>query len=301
MDAATIQKAKSPIRSGGIAENGVITIARLTFREAISRRIVLVALVMGLLFLIVYGIGFHYVRADILRTSHNISKIQLNGISNFLMMAGLYVINFLTIAMAVLTSVDTISGEIASGTIHTLVSKPIWRWEIVAGKWLGFSVMLLVYVLLMAGGVLALVRVIGQYTPPHPVLGVALLWLNAVLMMSVSLLGGTYLSTLANGVLVFGLYGIAFVGGWIEQIGSILQGSVRLTTTNIGIITSLLIPSEAVWKRVAYEMQSPLVTSLGATPFTARSTPSDAMMIYALIYLVVVTLLAIRQFSKRDL
>ena len=72
-------------------------------------------------------------------------------------MAGLYVVNFLTIMMTVLTSVDTLSGEIASGTVHTLMTKPVRRWEIVLGKWLGFGIMLGLYLLLMGGGVMVLV------------------------------------------------------------------------------------------------------------------------------------------------
>jgi ABC-type transport system involved in multi-copper enzyme maturation permease subunit len=63
--------------------------------------------------------------------------VQQNEIYNFMVMAGMYAVNFLTVMMAVLTSVDTLSGEIASGTIHTLVSKPVRRWEILFGKWLG--------------------------------------------------------------------------------------------------------------------------------------------------------------------
>ena len=115
----------------------VFIIARLTFREAARRKILLAALVLGLLYLLIYGIGFYYVNLDVSRSEFTVGLLELNQIRNFLFMAGMYVVNFLTVAMAVLTSVDTLSGEIASGTIHTLVSKPLRRWEIVVGKWLG--------------------------------------------------------------------------------------------------------------------------------------------------------------------
>ena len=36
------------------------TIARLTFLEAARRKILLAALLLGLLFLIIYGLGFHF-------------------------------------------------------------------------------------------------------------------------------------------------------------------------------------------------------------------------------------------------
>ena len=61
------------------------------------------------------------------------------------------------------------------------------------------------------------------YVANHPLQALALIWLNAILLLSISLLGGAVFSTLANGVLVFGLYGVAFIGGWIEQIGGFLS------------------------------------------------------------------------------
>ena len=273
-------------------------IARLTFREAGRRKILLAAFLLGLVYLVIYGVGFYYVNQDTTRSQFGPGIIELNQIRNFLFMAGLYVVNFLTVMMAVLTSVDTLSGEIASGTIHTLVSKPLRRWEIVLGKWLGFVGMLTLYLLLMAGGTIVLVYLISGYLAPNVLRGVVFLWMNAVLLLGVSLAGGAVLSTLANGVLVFGLYGIAFVGGWIEQIGSLIQNQ---TAVNVGIISSILIPSEALWKRAAFEMQSPLVSALGFSPFTAASMPSQIMVLYGLIYAVFALWLAIRLFTRRDL
>jgi Cu-processing system permease protein len=275
-------------------------IARLTFLEAARRKILLAALVLGLVFLVVYGLGFYYIQQEFERNPNGPPMLARREILSFLMLAGLYVVNFLTVMMAVLTSVDTISGEIASGTIHTLVTKPVRRWEVVLGKWVGFVGMLTLYLLLMAGGVMALVYAVSGYTAPNALRGLGLMWLNALLLLNISLLGGTTLSTLANGVLVFGLYGVAFVGGWIEQIGAFpfIQNQ---TAVNIGIISSLIIPSEALWKRAVFEMQSPLAGVIGTTPFTASSVPSPLMIEYAALYAAVILALAIRQFKRRDL
>ena len=274
-----------------------LVIARLTFQEAARRKILLAAVALGVIFLVVYAIGFYYVNKD-LSTSGNAGLIERSEIRNFFMMAGLYVVNFLCVMMAVLTSVDTLSGEIASGTIHTLLAKPVQRWEIVVGKALGFSGMLTLYVLLMGGGVVAVVYLFGGYQAPNVLRGLSLMWLNVILLLNVSLLGGATLSTLANGVLVFGMYGIAFLGGWIEQVGSLVQNQ---TAVNIGIISSLIIPSEAIWRRAAYEMQSPLVQALGFSPFSSGSVPSLFMIAYAIVYAATALLLAIHQFRRRDL
>jgi Cu-processing system permease protein len=278
------------------------TIARLTFLEAARRKILLAALLLGLLFLIIYGLGFHFLIVETEKSVGNNNLLQLNEIRNFLLMAGMFVVNFLTSIMIVLTSVDTLSGEISSGTIQTLASKPIRRWEIVMGKWLGFAGMLTLYLLLMGGGVMVIVFLRTGYTAPHPLRALELIWLNALVLLSFSILGGTTLSTLANGVLVFGLYGIAFLGGWIEQIGSFLPNQAAShTAVNIGIITSLIMPSEALWKRAAHELQSPLVAALGFSPFSSAYYPSLLMVVYAVLYTVIALTLAVLLFNQRDL
>jgi Cu-processing system permease protein len=278
------------------------TIARLTFREAARRKVLLAALLLSLVFLVVYCLGYHFIFQEAETQFKGGYPFPFDEVSNLLMMAGLYVVNFLTIMMTVLTSVDTISGEISSGTIQTLIAKPLRRWEVLMGKWLGFASMITLYLLLMAGGVVLFVHMRSGYAAPRYGYALSLMWLNAILLLSVSLLGGAYLSTLANGVLVFGLYGVAFIGGWIEQIGALLpKSAASQAANNIGIMTSLILPSEALWKRAAHEIQSPLSSALGVSPFSSATYPSNLMVGYAVAFLLVVLALAMRQFNRRDL
>jgi ABC-type transport system involved in multi-copper enzyme maturation permease subunit len=246
---------------------------------------------------ILFALGFYFVHREISRNMVN-SPATLREAFNFFLMAGLYAVNFLVVMMSVLTSVDTVSGEIASHTIQAVATKPIARWEILLGKWLGFVAMLALYVALMAGGVMAVVYAIARYLPPSLLQGIALMMLEGILLLTLSFLGGTILSTLANGVLVFMLYGLAFIGGWIEQIGSLLRNE---TAVNLGVVSSLIMPSEALWKRAAYLMQPPLARELGATPFSAASAPSTAMVVYAVLYMVVALAAALWLFQRRDL
>jgi Cu-processing system permease protein len=279
-----------------------IVIARLTFKEAARRKILLAALVLGIVFLIVFDLGFHLILNEMERSPYGPGILQKNEISGFLYTAGLYVVNFLTVMMIVLTSVDTLSGEIQSGTIHTLLAKPVRRWEIVLGKWLGFAGMVSLYLLMMAGGITLFIFLRSDYLARNPFQAMGLIWLNALLMLSITLFGGTFLSTLANGVLVFGLFGVAFIGGWIEQIGGFFpEFNARLSATNIGILTSLLMPSEALWKRAAYEVQSPLSGALGFSPFFSSTVPSPLMIGYAGVYLFLIMFFAVYLFKRRDL
>ena len=277
----------------------VWVIARLTLREAVRRKIALGALLLGLVFLAVYGTGLYFIRQDLTQAGQVQHAVVANQIYSFLALSGLYAVNILFAMMAVLISVDTIAGEIASGRIHTLAAKPVRRWELLLGKWSGLLLMQTLYLLLMAGGVTTLTAAITGYSLPNAARGVALMWLNGMMLLNVSLLGGTRLSTLANGVIVFAGFGVAFVGGWVEQIGSFLQSEAAV---QIGILTSLLLPSEALWKRAAYEMQSLVVATSGFSPFTSSSSVPNALMVgYAGAYALVALGLAVWSLQRRDL
>lgn len=272
----------------------IATITWLTFHEAWRRRMVLLALVLGLLFLLVYGVGFWLITSSF---NPRTNEIQRRISYSLLLMAGLYVTHFLTVMLAIFASVDTISGEIASHTIQAIVTKPVRRWQVLLGKWLGYAAMISLYLGLLAGGILALVYGLAGYQPPNALSGVGLLALEALVLLSLSLLSGTRLSTLTNGVLLFMLYGLAFIGAWVEQIGALLDSRAAV---NIGIITSLAMPVEALWRRAAYLMQPPMLGAI-PSPFSGTSPPSPAMVVYAGLYTALALGLAMRSFSRRDL
>jgi Cu-processing system permease protein len=275
--------------------NTISTITWLTFHEARRRKMVLAALALGGLFLLLFAIGLALIDRSL--KEHSVSGMQLRFNYNILLIAGLYVIHFLTVMLAIFASVDTISGEITSHTVQAIVTKPLWRWQIVLGKWLGYAAMLVLYLGILGGGVFLIVYALVGYTPPNPLAGLLLLMLEALVLLSLSLLGGTRLSTLTNGVVLFMLYGIAFIGAWVEQIGALLQSHAAV---NVGIVTSLMMPVEALWRRAAYLMQPPILSGL-PSPFSGTSPPSLAMVIYAVAYAALALALAMRVFGRRDL
>lgn len=274
----------------------IATIARLTIRETQRRRILWIGALMGVAFLVVFGLGFHFVYVDISRAMSP-GEIQIPYL--FMSLAGLYATNFLVIMVAVLISVATISGEIESHTIESLLTKPIERWEVVIGKWLGYALIILLYVLLLPGGVILIVYLRSGFTLDNVLFGLALIYLEGLIGLSVSIAGGTRLSTLANGALAFMLFGIAFIGGWVEQIGAILRNE---TAVDIGIVSSLLMPTETLWRKASTLFDPQVATSLEfAGPFTVTAQPSSAMIVYSIFYVVILLALALWLFARRDI
>lgn len=275
----------------------ILTLLHITLHEAGRRRVLTATLIGAGAFLLLYGIGFYFVAANVHKEAGT-SVVRQRLLLNFLTLAGLYATNFLTVMTSVLLPVDTLSGDIASGVVQTVASKPVRRSSIVLGKWLAFSLVAVAYYLVVAGGVLLIARIIGHFTPPGLAIGMPLMALEAVVLVSLSIGGGARLSTVTNGVLVFGLYGLAFIGGWVEQVGAMASNQAA---QNVGAVASLVMPTEALWQRAAYFMQPSIMRDLHLTPFSPASLPSDAMVWWAVGYALVALALGVRGFSKRAL
>jgi Cu-processing system permease protein len=272
-----------------------LLMARVTFREAARRKILWIATLAGVGFLAFFCTALHYVLKNATPRS---STVELREGVVMMTMMVLYAGSMMTSLMAVLTSCDTLSGEIASGTIHAIATKPVERWCLVLGKWAGFVGMLTLYVLLIEGGTVALSWLESGYLAHHALAVLSLIWLQALVLLGVTMAASTWFSSLTSGAVSLGLYGLAFVGGWIEQFGSLRHVQALV---NLGIISSLIMPSDALWRRAAFKFQPPLLGSVGVSPFSSRLVPSNAMVVYAALYALLAILLAQFLFSRRDL
>jgi ABC-2 type transport system permease protein len=271
-------------------------IARVTFQEAARRKILWTALLAAAAFLTLFVTGMHFQ----VRSPHfaNMPPLIRNQILSTMLQVGFYAIDMLAVLMTVLTSVDCVSGEIASSTIQAVATKPIHRWQLLLGKWLGFAAMIAAYVALVFGGVFAVGYFIGGIRQHNALQGASLIYLECLIVLTATFLFGTIFSTLTNGVIVLGLHGVAFIGGWLEQIGSVTQ-SDRLI--DLGIFSSILMPTESVWRRASYVMQSSIARTIDLSPFGTRSAPSVAMILYAILYMLIALTLAVYRFQQRDL
>jgi hypothetical protein len=275
----------------------LLVVAHLTLHEAARRRVLTALLIGGAAFLALFATGLHFIVAESAR--HPLpTLIQRRVMLNALTLAGLYAVNFLTVMSAVLLPLDTLSGEIASGVVQTVASKPLRRSAIVLGKWLAYALAASLYLVLMANGVVMISRLVGGFRLQGLERGIPLMLLEALVMVSVSIAGGTRFSTVTNGIIAFGLYGLAFIGNWVEQIGALANNDAA---RNVGTVASLIMPSEALWQLAAWHMQPPLMRELQLTPFSPASVPTPAMVGWAAAWAIGALAVGVRWFSRRAL
>jgi ABC-type transport system involved in multi-copper enzyme maturation permease subunit len=274
----------------------ILTIAHLTLSEARRTRLVTAAALCAAAFLAVYGTALFFVRQEMLAAST--SFLDRQTMLTFTALVGLYAVSFLSVLFAVLLPVDTLSGEIDSGVMQTLASKPVRRADILLGKWLGHAVLVTGYLTTLGAGVVFGVWSISGFVPAELGKAWPLMTLEMVLLMTVTLAGGTRLSTVTNGVLALGFYGVAFLGGFMELLG-VVTGLTSVHT--VGVIASLISPADAMWRLASYYLQPPLVRSLGPMIFTTPSVPTPAMVWWALGFTALTLIWAIRSFQRRAL
>ena len=275
----------------------IITIAQLTLLEMRRRRLVLAALACGAALLVLFALAVYLLMhgPHPLRSS---SLLQMTIQLQLATLAGLSCVNLLTVAVAILLPIDTLSGEIASGVMQTLASKPVRRGEIVLGKWLVFWLMSAAFIVFLVAGVVLAMRLITGFSQPHVLTAAGLMVLQASVLLGVVMMGSARLTTITTGVVAFGYYCIAVIGGLIEQIG-VMMGSTG--ARHIGTVISLVSPTDAVWRRALHLLQPPVMAEVSVTPFAGPSVPSVAMVWWAVGFALGALLLAMRWFGKRAL
>jgi len=156
---------------------GAWIMAGVTFQEAARRKILWTAVATGVGFLALFGTGMHFQVKDL--SAHGVPPLIGHQVQVAMLQIGFYAVDLLAVVMTILTSVDTLSGEISSGTIQAIATKPISRWEVLMGKWLGFAGMIAIYVSGMFGGVSAIGYFIAGVRPHNTERGALLVFLAA--------------------------------------------------------------------------------------------------------------------------
>jgi len=274
-----------------------LTVAHLTLYDARRRKILSAAAACGALFLAVFWTVSFLAARDLEQNPQSFVQRQINLV--ILSLFGLYAVNFLSVLLAALLPVDTLSGEIESGVMQTLASKPVRRSDIVLGKWLGFGAVIVSYFLALAAGVLIATRWVAGYQQLNLSFAIPLMLLELLVMHTISIAGGTRLGTVTNGIMTMGFYGVAWIGGWVEQLG--VLGGIQ-SARMLGVAVSLLSPADSMWRLAAYYLQPDIVRSLGnAGPFAGGSVPSTMMVWWTLGFTGLVLAFAIGSFRRRQL
>lgn len=277
-----------------------MTIVRLTLREAVNRKVILVGAVISAAFLLLFWLGFS-VGFD--QAADDSSDPTVTAAAGTIMtVLGLYAVQFLAAFMAVLLASGAVAPEVESGRLHAVLARPLSRTSWLAQRTATFAGLAAVYIAVMSSAILAIAAQVAGYGAIAPTRAVALLALEVVVLVALGTALSVRLSAIAAGVVVIALYGAAWIAGIMEIIGTTLDNDAL---QRIGVVVSLVIPSDALWRGASYYLQSPAylaITSVDdAIPFAGSTAASGAFITWAVAYASGWWLLADRWFRRRDL
>ena len=278
-----------------------MTIVRATLQEAAKRRLLLAVVILSGVFVAVFTVGSLFARGPLAAQG---DPVEAAFGATILTVLGLYVASFLAAFLALFLSAGAVSGELDSGQLHAVLARPLSRWSWLLQRWFGMAVIATAYTVLLAGALLLVSRWVVGYQAMHPLAGIALMALQTLTLLTLGMLGSTRLPTLANGAVVFFAFGLAWMAGFIEFVGRLLD---NVAMVRVGVVTSLLIPSDALWRGASAALASPtFLTAASAAqgdypPFLGVALPSAELVGWSLLYVLVLLALAGRIFNRRDL
>jgi ABC-type transport system involved in multi-copper enzyme maturation permease subunit len=223
----------------------------------------------------------------------------------FLLIVVAYMYNVVLAMGSVFVAAPAVAGELESGLALAILPRPIRRGEILLGKWLGLGLLVAFYAL--ATGVIEFlgVKLVVDYLPPHPFEALLYLAGESLILLTLALLLSTRLSPMTSGVIAVVVFGMAWLAGFAEQIGLAFN---NLTLINVGVVMSLLLPTDGLWRGAVYSMEPVAVLALGnssrgaaaGNPFFVSAPPTMPYLLWAAIWIVAILGIAVFSFERRD-
>jgi ABC-type transport system involved in multi-copper enzyme maturation permease subunit len=278
----------------------VLTIARLTLREATRKRVIWALLVLSVLLLGLSAWGFSQLPGmdtSMGRLTSGQSRLLASELLN-LVMFGMSMI--VALGTAFLAG-PTLGGELESGVALSMVARPVHRSSVLLGKWLGLAVFGALYICLAGLAQIVVVGVTVSYWPPSPILALGLLALETIVLRTLALLLSSLISPLASGITTVGLFGATWVAGVVGGIGAALDNE---GVARIGTVSAILLPTDGLWRGAMHAIQDPqaLVQLGGASegfPFVSASSLSSVYFAWVVLWIVIVLTLCLVSFRRR--
>jgi ABC-type transport system involved in multi-copper enzyme maturation permease subunit len=254
----------------------VSTIAVYTFREAVRERVLYNLVVFALLM----------IGASILM-SHISVGIQSVVVINL----GLSSISVFGLLMAIFIGIGLVYKEIDRRTLYSVLSKPVRRWEFIAGKYAGLCLTILINTLIMTVGFyLALFYQERRFTRAdlQPLGAVYFILLELALVVGIAIFFSTISTPVLAAVFTFCVY---VIGHFLSEIRFLGQASKSPILEKLTAGIYYLLPNFSDFDVIARTAHGHGVSS---TLLTANT-------LYAMLYVAILLSATILVFEEREL
>ena len=279
--------------------NPTVTIAALTIKEAVRRRLLLAFVAISVVIVGLSAWGF-----DRLSHTNSLTSGETNLAVPQALILFMFMFSFVLALSASAIASPAISAEVESGVLMTIVTRPVRRTEVLIGKWLGLATLLAGY----AAGVCALefgvVRLTSGFVAPNPVLVTVYLFAEGALLLTLALFLSTRVPVIAAGVIGIAVFGAGWLAGVVGTLGTAFNIAALRTVGQVG---RFLLPTDGLWHAAIYYLQSPsliaqhLAEGGRQDPFYAQGAPSWAYLLWVACWFLIVLSAAVASFDRGEL
>jgi Cu-processing system permease protein len=263
-----------------------------------------VVVLLTVVFLFLFWLANHYVFTQLSQITppENVNVDTRTFAGAFLFGLALFATLFLGVVLAVFLTLGVVSGDAERGLLQPLVVRPVGRSTLLLARFLGAAGVCVTYVLAVYFAAMAITGLTGRWWPDRIVWPGVELAGAVLIVIALSLLGSVVLTSTANGIAVFMLFGAGLVAGLLGTIGHALNSSaVKHSST----IAAWALPFEALYQdalRMITGHTSGLtgfLLELG--PFGGAYVHGWGIRVWAAGYLVAVLGIAVAAFQRRNL
>jgi ABC-type transport system involved in multi-copper enzyme maturation permease subunit len=179
------------------------------------------------------------------------------------------------------------------------------RSSLLVGRWLGLLVVVLGYTVGSAALAIAIVGWVSGYLPPNPLVPVAYLAGQAIVLLTLTLALSTKLPPIGGGAVAVVAFGLAWLAGVLGGVGRAL-GADALTTISNAV--RVILPTDGLWRGVVYGLEPQAIFAVvgqggfaEGNPFFASSPPPPAFVAWTVAWVAIVLGLAIVAIRRREL
>jgi ABC-type transport system involved in multi-copper enzyme maturation permease subunit len=285
----------------------LVVIARLTLLDALRRRIVWVLVILTFVVVGLSGLGFE--RLVDLARQHGSNELDIQlGVSQILIVVA-FMFSFILAMTAAFIGAPAVSSDIESGILLAILARPISRSIFLLGRWLGLVIVTGAYAL--ASGLLEILvmKLASGYGPPDPLGAAGAIALQAILVLTFTLLLSTRLPAIAGGAIAVVVFGLCWITGVLGGLGLLLRADLL---AQVATVTRFLFPSDGIWRGAIFALEPQVViavasssgrssVALAANPFFAAAGLEPGYLAWVGAWFVIVLGLAIASFRRREL
>ena len=281
----------------------MLTITKLTIGEAARRRVLWVLVVLAAIAVSLTAWGV----ASLIDAARDegISDLNVKLVVSQILIFIAFMFGFVLVMTAAFFGSPAIATDLESGIAQAILARPLSRSSYLLGRWLGLAIVIVGYAIVSGLLAIAVVGWVSGYLPPDPILPVAYLSGQALVLLSLTVLLSTRLPPIAGGAIAVVAYGLAWMAGVLGKIGLALGTT---TLVSLSEASRFLLPTDALWQGVVYGLEPSFVINAAggefvarSSPFFAASGPSPAIVAWAAIWVVLVLALAVAQLRRREL